>query len=138
MESIPSESECYPAKLSHGHVEWLIAQGVKTIFHPCIYYEHKEITTAQNQYNCPIVVSYAENLKNNVEAITRGDVRLVRPFMAFTSEKIAADRLVTICREEWNIPEKRSEPLCLPLGKSNREQDLIFARKEKNCFPICR
>ena len=106
MESIPSESECYPAKLSHGHVEWLISQGIKTIFHPCVYYEHKEIATAQNQYNCPIVVSYAENIKNNVEAITRGDVRLVRPFMAFTTERIAADRLVTICREEWSIPEK--------------------------------
>ena len=106
MDSIPSESECYPAKLSHGHVEWLIGQGVKTVFHPCIYFEHQEIKTAGNHYNCPIVISYAENLKNNVEAITRGDVRLVRPFMAFTSEKIAADRLVKICREEWNIPEK--------------------------------
>ena len=27
MESIPSESECYPAKLAHGHVQWLIDQG---------------------------------------------------------------------------------------------------------------
>lgn len=106
MESIPSESECYPAKLSHGHVEWLIAQGVKTVFHPCVYYEHQDINTSQNHYNCPIVISYPENLKNNVEAITRGDVRLVRPFMAFTSEKIAADRLVKICREEWNIPAR--------------------------------
>ena len=106
MDSIPSESECYPAKLSHGHVQWLINQGVKTIFHPCIYFEHQEIKTAQNHYNCPIVISYAENLKNNVDAITRGDVRLVRPFMAFTSEKIAADRLVKICREEWNVSEK--------------------------------
>ena len=106
MDSIPSESECYPAKLSHGHVQWLINQGIKTIFHPCIYYEHQEIKTAQNHYNCPIVISYPENIKNNVEAITRGDVRLVRPFMAFTSEKIAADRLVKVCREEWNIPEK--------------------------------
>ena len=106
MESIPSESECYPAKLSHGHVEWLIRRGVKTIFHPCIYFEHQDIKTAQNHYNCPIVVSYAENIKNNVEAITRGDIRLIRPFMAFTSEKIAADRLVKVCTEEWNIPEK--------------------------------
>ena len=106
MESIPSESECYPAKLSHGHIEWLISQGITTIFHPCIYYEHKEISTAQNQYNCPIVVSYAENLKNNVEAITSGAVRLIRPFMAFTSEKIATERLVTICAEEWDIPAK--------------------------------
>ncbi|MDY3224281.1 MAG: acyl-CoA dehydratase activase-related protein, partial [Candidatus Faecousia sp.] len=106
MESIPSESECYPAKLSHGHVQWLIDQGVKTIFHPCVFYEHQETKQAQNHYNCPIVVSYAENLKNNVEAISDGDVHYIRPFIAFTSEKTAADRLVKTAAEEWNIPAK--------------------------------
>lgn len=106
MESIPSESECYPAKLAHGHVQWLIDQGVKTIFHPCVFYEHQETPGAQNHYNCPIVVSYPENLKNNVEGITCGDVKYIRPFIAFTSEKIVSDRLVRLCKEEWNIPEK--------------------------------
>ena len=106
MESIPSESECYPAKLSHGHVQWLIDQGVKTIFHPCVFYEHQETKQAQNHYNCPIVVSYAENLKNNVEAISDGDVHYIRPFIAFTSEKTAADRLVKTAAEEWGIPAK--------------------------------
>ena len=106
MESIPSESECYPAKLAHGHVQWLVNQGIKTIFHPCVFYEHQETENAQNHYNCPIVVSYAENLKNNVEAVTDGDVRIIRPFIAFTSEKTAADRLVKTAAEEWNIPEK--------------------------------
>ena len=91
MESIPSESECYPAKLAHGHVQWLVEQGVKTIFHPCVFYEKQETPAAQNHFNCPIVVSYPENLKNNVEAVADGDVRYIRPFMAFTSEKIAAD-----------------------------------------------
>ena len=105
MESIPSESECYPAKLAHGHVEWLIAEGVKTIFHPCVYYERQETKHAQNHYNCPIVVSYAENLKNNVEAITSGEVKYIRPFMSFATEKSVAHRMVTLCREEWNIPE---------------------------------
>ena len=104
MESIPSESECYPAKLSHGHVQWLINQGIKTIFHPCVFYEHQEAKDAQNHYNCPIVVSYAENLKNNVEAITEGDVHYIRPFIAFTSEQTAADRLSKTAAEEWNIP----------------------------------
>ena len=140
MESIPSESECYPAKLSHGHVEWLISQGINTLFHPCVYYEHKEIATAQNQYNCPIVVSYAENIKNNVEAITRGDVRLVRPFMAFTTEKIAADRLVTICREEWSIPEKEVRSAVSVAWKEQRkakddiraEGARLLAEMEKN------
>lgn len=106
MESIPSESECYPAKLAHGHVQWLINQGIKTIFHPCVFYEHQQTEGAQNHYNCPIVVSYAENLKNNVEAITEGEVQYIRPFIAFTSEKTAADRLVRLSGEQWNIPEQ--------------------------------
>ena len=42
MESIPSESECYPAKLAHGHVQWLLNQGIKTIFYPCVFYEREE------------------------------------------------------------------------------------------------
>ena len=106
MESIPSESECYPAKLAHGHVQWLVNQGIKTIFHPCVFYEHQETNNAQNHYNCPIVVSYAENLKNNVEAVTNGEVRYIRPFIAFTSEQTAADRLIKTAAEEWHIPEK--------------------------------
>ena len=103
MESIPSESECYPAKLAHGHVQWLIDSGVRTIFHPCVFYEHQEVGSAQNHFNCPIVVSYPENLKNNVEAVAEGTVRYIRPFIAFTSEKTAADRLVDVCRKEWQI-----------------------------------
>ncbi len=106
MDSIPSESECYPAKLAHGHVEWLIANGVKTIFHPCVFFEHQETRDAQNHFNCPIVVSYPENLKNNVERIDENAINYVRPFIAFTSEKTAADRLTKLCKKEWDIPEK--------------------------------
>ncbi len=106
MESIPSESECYPAKLAHGHVQWLIDQGVKTIFHPCVFYEHQETPGAQNHYNCPMVVAYPENLKNNVEDVAAGKVRYIRPFIALTSEKTAADRLVRLARETWSLDEK--------------------------------
>lgn len=105
MESIPSESECYPAKLAHGHVQWLIDRGVKTIFHPCVFYEHQETPGAQNHYNCPMVAAYPENLKNNVEDVVEGKVHYVRPFIAFTDEKTAADRLVRLCRSEWQIDE---------------------------------
>ena len=104
MESIPSESECYPAKLAHGHVQWLIDHGIKTIFHPCVFYEYKDNPQTQNAYNCPIVISYPENLKNNVEAVTEGEVQYIRPFIAFTSEKVAAERMTRLCAELWNIP----------------------------------
>ncbi len=106
MESIPSESECYPAKLSHGHVQWLIDHGVKTIFHPCVFYEHQETRQAQNHYNCPIVAAYPENLKNNIEEIADGEVKYVRPFIAFTDEKTAADRLVRMFTKQFGIPEE--------------------------------
>ena len=75
IESIPSESECYPAKLAHGHVQWLIGQKVDFIFYPCIPYERNEFPDSNNHYNCPIVTSYAENIKNNVDEITSGKVR---------------------------------------------------------------
>ena len=108
MESIPSESECYPAKMAHGHVQWLINHGIQTIFHPCVFYEHQETDHAQNHYNCPIVISYPENLKNNVEDIENKNIRYLRPFIAFTTEKTAADRLVRFCKETWDIPEKET------------------------------
>lgn len=102
IESIPSESECYPAKLAHGHVSWLIKQGVKFIFYPCIPYEHKEIDKTNNHYNCPIVTSYAENIKNNVEELVTEHIDFRNPFLSFENEEILAKRL----REEFpDIPK---------------------------------
>ena len=104
IESIPSESECYPAKITHGHVSWLIRNGVKTIFYPCIPYERDEENGAGNHYNCPIVTSYAENIKNNVEEIETEHIRFLSPFMAFTNEKILSTQLEKIMQQEFDIP----------------------------------
>ena len=99
IESIPSESECYPAKLAHGHVSWLIKKGVKFIFYPCVPYERNEFPDAVNHYNCPIVTSYAENIKNNVDELKNPDIRFMNPFMAFTTEAILTDRLVEVFKD---------------------------------------
>ena len=106
IESIPSESECYPAKLSHGHVEWLIKNGIKFIFYPCIPYERNESPDAGNHYNCPIVTSYAENIKNNVESLHSENVELMNPFLAFTDEKVLSDGLVKAFMERFGKPGK--------------------------------
>ncbi len=99
IESIPSESECYPAKLAHGHISWLIKKGVKFIFYPCIPYERNEIPDAGNHYNCPIVTSYAENIKNNVDELKDPSIKFMNPFMAFTTEAILTDRLVEVFKD---------------------------------------
>ena len=70
------------------HVEWLIRQNVPFIFYPCIPYERKEVEGAGNHYNCPIVTSYSENIKNNMEELRENRIRFLNPFMAFTSEAV--------------------------------------------------
>lgn len=103
IESIPSESECYPAKLAHGHISYLIKQGIDFIFYPCIPYERNETPDANNHYNCPIVTSYAENIKNNVEEITRGSIHFMNPFMSFTDKNTVTERLVEEFAKEFDI-----------------------------------
>ena len=57
------------------HISWLLKQGVKFIFYPCIPYERNEDPGAVNHYNCPIVTSYAENIKNNVDELNNPEIR---------------------------------------------------------------
>lgn len=94
IESIPSESECYPAKLAHGHVTWLLKQQVPFIFYPSLFYERNEFEDANNHYNCPIVTSYSENIKNNIEEISQGQVDFKNPFLSFRDLEIVTKRLV--------------------------------------------
>ncbi len=105
IDSIPSESECYPAKLAHGHVSWLIDKKVDFIFYPCIPFERDEFPDSNNHFNCPIVTSYAENIKNNVDAITSGQMRFLNPFMTFGNYDALEKQLVETFTTEFKIPE---------------------------------
>ena len=106
IESIPSESECYPAKLAHGHVAWLLKQGITFIFYPAVFYERTEFAEANNHYNCPIVTSYSENIKNNMEELADEKIKFRNPFLSFASLKTVTDALV---KEFTDIPEKEIE-----------------------------
>ncbi len=106
IESIPSESECYPAKLVHGHIQWLIKNDIKFIWYPCIPYERNETPDSNNHYNCPIVTSYAENIKNNVEELEGEHIRFLNPFMALTSLETISSRLAEVFSEEFDIPKQ--------------------------------
>lgn len=100
IESIPSESACYPAKMVHGHIMQLIERGIKFVFYPSIVYEKKEIKDAMNHYNCPIVTSYPENIKNNVEQIK--DIKFKNPFLNFNDKQLLYKRLYDELKE-FNI-----------------------------------
>ena len=119
IESIPSESECYPAKLAHGHVEWLIRQNVDFIFYPALFYERNEFDDANNHYNCPIVTSYSENIKNNVEAIGRGEGVFKNPFMSFREPALILQSL------EKAFPELPSDELKEAVDAAWQELDNV-------------
>ncbi len=87
IESMPSESVCYPAKLVHGHIMSLLENGVKTIFYPCIPFSRKEFKDADNNYNCPIVISYSEVIKNNIEELKNDDITFLNPFLPLNDIK---------------------------------------------------
>jgi predicted CoA-substrate-specific enzyme activase len=94
IESIPSESACYPAKLAHGHIMDLLGQGVKFIFYPSVAYERKEIAAADHHFNCPIVTSYPENIKNNVEDLREQNIDFRNPFLNLNDLPALTKRLI--------------------------------------------
>ena len=83
IESMPSESVCYPAKLSHGHVMNLIDKDVDFIWMPCIRWERQEDPQAGNCYNCPIVMSYPTALGLNIDDIASKNVEFMYPFVPY-------------------------------------------------------
>ena len=105
IESIPSESECYPAKIAHGHVMWLLKRGINTIFYPCIPYEENLSPDAPNHYNCPIVTSYAENIKNNMEELRDPSVLFLNPFLALDNAQVLKSRLFDELSIHFDVTE---------------------------------
>ncbi len=93
MDTIPSESLCYPAKLAHGHIESLLRKGVKRIFYPCIPYEEKENPGSDNCFNCPVVGSYPEVIRNNMDSVREKGVLLMSPFLPLDNETVLTDKL---------------------------------------------
>ena len=105
IETMPSESVCYPAKIAHGHIQSLIDSGVKFIFYPCLPYERKEDQNADNHYNCPVVGSYPEVIRLNMrEQFVNNGVTFAAPFLPIATPVRMTARLA----EEFpDIPKRK-------------------------------
>ena len=123
METIPSESVCYPAKLVHGHMEALLRAGVTTLFYPSIPYEQVESATADNHFNCPIVVSYPEVIANNMDRLREEGVRFLHPFLSLHRPKTMADQLLKMFHENgWTDITRREVRRAVELGYAEYER----------------
>ena len=68
--TIPSDTVCFPAKLVHGHIEFLSRLGLDAIFYPCMTYNVDE-GLGDNHYNCPVVAYYPEVVAGNCPEVKR-------------------------------------------------------------------
>ncbi len=104
MESIPSENVCYPAKLVHGHIESLREKGITTVFYPCVSYEQKQFKGQDNNFNCPVVATYPEVIRNNVTGDGVAEFRLLTPFINLGNRDYLPGRLCEVFAE-WEISD---------------------------------
>ncbi|MCR4581734.1 MAG: 2-hydroxyacyl-CoA dehydratase [Bacilli bacterium] len=132
IESMPSESVCYPAKLVHGHIINLINKGIKTIFYPCIMYENLEFKNADNHYNCPIVQSYSEAIKLNVEELEKNNIKFINPFLPM-DEKALLKRIKELDEfKEYNFTNKElKEAIHAAFEEQRKFKDEVRAKGEE-------
>ena len=122
LETISSDTACYPAKLVHGHIKWLVDQGHKFIFYPSLNYEKSEDLHAPNHYNCPIVATYPEVIANNMDdLLEENDVRFLHPFLPYDND-------LKLVRELSNV--------LMPyhIGYSEIRRAVALARGEQDRF----
>lgn len=117
-------------------MEWLIKKGVPFIFYPCIPYERNEVAGAGTTTTAPIVTSYAENIKNNMEGLEENHIQFMNPFMAFTDEKTLTKQLVQEFKHEFQISSMRSGLRPIRPGKSFPGPALMWRKRVRRCFPI--
>ena len=108
IETIPSDTVCYPAKMVHGHIQWLIDKGFKTIFYPCVVYERQEAKAANNHFNCPIVQSYPDVIRMNVDEIRNGQVDYRNPFLNLADFSSTAKNLYETFKD-FGVTQKEVE-----------------------------
>lgn len=104
IDTIPSDTACYPAKAVHGHIRDLAQAQVDLIWYPCIQHGPKEFSR-DNNYHCPMVISYPELIRNNMQDVM-GKTPFYAPFLPLADKKSLVPALVKALKE---LPFSKSE-----------------------------
>ena len=104
IDTIPSDTACYPAKAVHGHIRDLAEAQVDLIWYPCIQHGPKEFSR-DNNYHCPMVISYPELIRNNMQDVM-GETPFYAPFLPLADKKSLVPALVKALKD---LPFSKSE-----------------------------
>ena len=140
MDTIPSESVCYPAKLAHGHAAWLASrlgrpepgEGARgRVFYPCIPRERRFVKGSRDRFNCPIVGSYPEVILNNVDAFRERRVEYLDPFLPVADGERLASRLAEVFADLGVTRREASAAVAAGLAEEEAFRSELRAKGEE-------
>ena len=129
QQTIPSDTVCYPAKITHGHIQSLLDKGVDFIFYPCMSYNIDE-GGSDNHYNCPVVAYYPELLKANMPELN--DKNFIHPYLNINN-KVHVSKAVSRALSRYGVTQKQ---VLSVLNKAFSEQIRYRRRVEKKAEEI--
>ncbi len=117
--TIPSDTACYPAKLSHGHINALAKENVDAIFYPCMSYNFDE-KAGDNHYNCPVVAYYPEVLKDNCRELE--NIPFVFDFIDLSNRDEFIKRYPLMLQK--NFPSLKTDDIVEAIHAAYKEYDV--------------
>ncbi len=125
--TIPSDTVCYPAKLTHAHAQALAEQDCTAIFYPCMSYNFDE-GTGDNHYHCPVVAYYPELLHANVPNLQ--ETPFLHPYVGLHRPQDFTKRAIAYCRAQFGIGDKKAVKRAVQLAYTAYEQ---FQAESRQC-----
>ena len=139
QHTIPSDTVCYPAKLMHGHIEWLLEQKPDAVFYPDMTYNTDE-GLGVNHFNCPVVAYYPQVLEMNVPRLS--GTAFINDFVSFADKKFFKKRMTAIVKRWFPTVSPHlvlraadaaytAYDLYFSALRKKAEEYLAYAKKEK-------
>nr|WP_314277991.1 acyl-CoA dehydratase activase-related protein [uncultured Peptostreptococcus sp.] len=123
ISSIASDTVCYPAKLVHGHIEDLIEKGIKSIFYPSVTHEYKEDPNSDNHFNCPVVTSYPEVIKSNMDSLEENNITFINFFITLNNKEKLKKRIFSALK--YHYPDLNQDEVNVAVDKATKEYNLF-------------
>jgi predicted nucleotide-binding protein (sugar kinase/HSP70/actin superfamily) len=109
-ETILSESACYPAKISNGHLINLVQKGVGKVFLPLVE------RGFSGRSNCTVLSQTPLVLKLNVEPLYAGSVGAIMPRLSYDNTEAMLEALVVALADEDDAPGREELAQALEKG----------------------
>jgi predicted CoA-substrate-specific enzyme activase len=119
LASVPSDTVCFPAKLSHGHLRNLMDRQVDRIFMPMINRMPPENSSTSSNHVCAVVKGYPMVLAVSDEPEKTRGIPFDRPMFHWVDERARKKQIVKWASEKFDVP---GDVVSRAIERGNRRQ----------------